>query len=40
LARSLGLVVTREYSFPLPERAGGIFAYNEYCLVAARPANR
>jgi 2-polyprenyl-3-methyl-5-hydroxy-6-metoxy-1,4-benzoquinol methylase len=40
LARSLGLVVTREYSFPLPELAGGIFAYNEYCLLAARPANR
>jgi SAM-dependent methyltransferase len=40
LARSLGLVVTREYSFPLPELAGRIFPYNEYCLVAARPANR
>ena len=40
LARSLGLVVTREYSFPLPRQAGGIFAYNEYCLIAARPANR
>ena len=40
LARSLGLVVTREYSFPLPEKAGGFFAYNEYCLLAARPANR
>jgi SAM-dependent methyltransferase len=40
LAGSLGLVVTRQYSFPLPELAGGIFAYNEYCLIAARPANR
>ena len=40
LASSLGLVVTREYSFPLPELAGRIFAYNEYCLVASRPANR
>jgi 2-polyprenyl-3-methyl-5-hydroxy-6-metoxy-1,4-benzoquinol methylase len=40
LARSLGLVVTREYSFPLPELAGGIFAYNEYCLIAVRPGNR
>jgi 2-polyprenyl-3-methyl-5-hydroxy-6-metoxy-1,4-benzoquinol methylase len=40
LARSVGLVVTREYSFPLPQLAGRIFAYNEYCLVAARPANR
>ena len=40
LARSVGLVVTREYSFPLPELAGAVFPYNEYCLVAARPANR
>lgn len=40
LATSVGLVVTREYSFPLPEFAGSVFAYNEYCLVAARPANR
>jgi SAM-dependent methyltransferase len=40
LARSLGLVVTREYSFPLPQQAGRVFAYNEYCLVAVRPANR
>jgi 2-polyprenyl-3-methyl-5-hydroxy-6-metoxy-1,4-benzoquinol methylase len=40
LATSVGLVVTREYSFPLPERAGRFFAYNEYCLIAARPANR
>jgi SAM-dependent methyltransferase len=40
LARSLELVVTREYSFPLPRFAGGFFAYNEYCLIAARPANR
>jgi SAM-dependent methyltransferase len=40
LATSVGLVVTREYSFPLPEIAGSVFPYNEYCLVAARPANR
>lgn len=40
LATSLGLVVTREFSFPLPEKAGSVFAYNEYCLLAARPANR
>ena len=40
LATSVGLVVTRQYSFPLPELAGSVFPYNEYCLLAARPANR
>ena len=37
-AHSLGLAVTRSYSFPLPRLAGRVFAYNEFVVVAERPS--
>lgn len=38
LADTLGLVVERGYSFPFPRFAGRAFTYNEFVLVARRPA--
>jgi 2-polyprenyl-3-methyl-5-hydroxy-6-metoxy-1,4-benzoquinol methylase len=38
LAVSLGLAVLRSYSFPLPRLAGRVFAYNETCVLASKPA--
>ncbi|SES43238.1 Methyltransferase domain-containing protein [Pedococcus cremeus] len=35
-AHSLGLTVTRSYSFPFPRAAGKVFAYNEFVVVADR----
>ncbi|TQJ51729.1 class I SAM-dependent methyltransferase [Phycicoccus sp. SLBN-51] len=35
-AHSLGLAVTRSYSFPFPRAAGKVFAYNEFVVVADR----
>jgi SAM-dependent methyltransferase len=37
-ARSLGFVPTRSFSFPFPRRAGTLFPYNEFVLVAERLA--
>jgi hypothetical protein len=36
LAGELGLRVERQYSFPLPRRAGRVFTYNEFVTVAVR----
>jgi SAM-dependent methyltransferase len=36
LAGELGLRVQRQYSFPLPRRAGRVFTYNEFVTVAVR----
>jgi hypothetical protein len=38
LARGLGLEVERRYSFPFPRSAGRAFRYNEFVLVARKPA--
>ena len=38
LARRLGLVVEKNFSFPFPRVAGRLFPYNEFCLVARKPA--
>lgn len=38
LAGRLGLVVEKNFSFPFPRAAGRVFAYNEFCLVARKPA--
>ena len=40
LARRLGLDVEKNYSFPFPRVAGRFFPYNEFCLVARKPAGR
>ena len=37
-AESLGLRVTRSYSFPFPRPVGKVFAYNEFVVVAERSA--
>jgi hypothetical protein len=37
LARSVGLIPGRPYSFPFPRRAGKVFIYNEFCLLAEVP---
>lgn len=37
LARAVGLVPERPYSFPFPRRFGELFIYNEFCLAAAKP---
>lgn len=34
----LGLQVEKSYSFPLPRLAGRLFKYNEFVLVARKPA--
>ena len=36
LAGELGLRVERQFSFPLPRRAGRVFTYNEFVTVARR----
>jgi 2-polyprenyl-3-methyl-5-hydroxy-6-metoxy-1,4-benzoquinol methylase len=38
LARRVGLEVEKNYSFPFPRVVGRVFAYNEFCLVARKPA--
>jgi SAM-dependent methyltransferase len=38
LAERVGLTVEKNYSFPFPRFAGRVFAYNEFCLVARKPA--
>ena len=38
LAESVGLVVERSYSFPFPRIAGRFFTYNEFCVLARKPA--
>ena len=40
LARRVGLEVEKSYSFPFPRIAGRVFPYNEFCLVARKPARR
>jgi SAM-dependent methyltransferase len=37
LAGELGLVVERQYSFPLPRFTGRVFLYNEFVTVARNP---
>jgi len=39
LADRLGLVTERRYSFPFPRPAGRFFTYNEFVLVARKPAS-
>ncbi|QBX54302.1 class I SAM-dependent methyltransferase [Nocardioides seonyuensis] len=38
LATRVGLVIEKNYSFPFPRFAGRFFPYNEFCLVARKPA--
>lgn len=38
LAQRVGLQVEKNYSFPFPRFAGRFFPYNEFCLVARKPA--
>ena len=38
LAQRVGLEVEKNYSFPFPRFAGRFFPYNEFCLVARKPA--
>ena len=40
LAGRVGLEVEKNYSFPFPRPAGRVFPYNEFCLVARKPAGR
>ena len=40
LARDLGLSVEQQYSFPLPRWAGRVFTYNEFNVLARKPAAR
>jgi 2-polyprenyl-3-methyl-5-hydroxy-6-metoxy-1,4-benzoquinol methylase len=37
MAERQGLLVERSYSFPFPRRAGRVFPYNEFVLVATKP---
>jgi SAM-dependent methyltransferase len=37
LARQVGLVPGKWFSFPFPRRAGKAFTYNEFCLLATKP---
>ena len=39
LATDLGLETERAYSFPFPRVAGKVFTYNEFVLLARRPAS-
>lgn len=39
LARDVGLLVERRFSFPFPRRAGKVFTYNEFCLLAVKPSD-
>ena len=38
LARAVGLIPDPWFSFPFPRWAGKAFIYNEFCLVATKPA--
>jgi hypothetical protein len=38
IASALSLRVGRRYSFPFPRSFGKLFVYNEFVLVAERPA--
>ncbi|KAA0024822.1 class I SAM-dependent methyltransferase [Antrihabitans cavernicola] len=38
LCRTVGLVPQVPFSFPFPRKLGKIFIYNEFCLLARRPA--
>ena len=38
LAGRLGLTVEKNFSFPFPRFAGRFFPYNEFCVVARKPA--
>lgn len=38
LAERVGLVAEKNYSFPFPRFAGRLFPYNEFCVVARKPA--
>ena len=40
LAGAVGFEVRRQFSFPLPRPFGRVFRYNEFVLIAARPAPR
>lgn len=40
LARTLGLTVVRQYSFPLPRPLGRVFTYNEFITVARKGPRR
>jgi SAM-dependent methyltransferase len=37
LCRRLGLIPTRQYSFPFPRAVGRVFPYNEFVLLARKP---
>ncbi len=37
LAKTVGLVPDRLFSFPFPRAAGKVFLYNEFCLLARKP---
>lgn len=37
LAKSLGLLIDRSYSFPFPEWVGKYFKYNEFVVIARKP---
>jgi SAM-dependent methyltransferase len=39
IARSAGLVVVRQFSFPLPRRFGSLFKYNEFVSVSRYPGS-
>lgn len=38
LSRAVGLVPQSPFSFPFPRNLGKLFVYNEFCLLARRPA--
>ena len=40
LAREVGLEPGSWFSFPFPRRAGTVFVYNEFCLLARKPVVR
>lgn len=37
LTRDVGLVPEKSFSFPFPRRAGRLFTYNEFCVLARDP---
>jgi len=37
LAKSLGLLIDRSYSFPFPQWVGKYFKYNEFVVIARKP---
>ena len=38
IAEATGLTITKTYSFPFPRAAGKVFPYNEFVLLARKPA--